>query len=147
MEAPFVLVVSGRAVRGRIDAVYRRAGKLELVDFKTGSPPDDGDPAATTQLDLYAVAVSEVWGEQPSSLRTTYCYLCEGGTFRLLETDWDDARMASARARLSALLAGLAAGEYGAAPGAWCARCEWRGVCRPGRSFLSSLPAGPDQSG
>jgi RecB family exonuclease len=142
-----VLVVSGLAVRGRIDAVFRRAGKLELVDFKTGSPPDDGDPAATTQLDLYAVAVNEVWGEQPSSLRTTYCYLREDGTFRLIETDWDDARMATARAHLSDSLAGLAAGEYGAAPGAWCARCEWRRVCRPGRTFLSSVPASPDQSG
>jgi RecB family exonuclease len=140
VEAPFVLVVGGQAVRGRIDAVYRRAGRAELVDFKTGSPPEDADPAATTQLDLYAIAACDVWGERPASLRTTYCYLGDDGTFRLTETDWDDDRLARAREDLSASLAGLAAGHYRAAPGGWCARCEWREACGPGRALLKLLP-------
>jgi RecB family exonuclease len=147
VEAPFVLAVGGRAIRGRIDAVYRRGGRKELVDFKTGSPPDHADQAASTQLDLYAIAASDVWGERPSSLRTTYCYLREDGTFRLIETDWDEARLATARKDLSASLAGLAAGDYGAAPGSWCVRCEWREVCRPGRAFLTSLPQVQDDPG
>jgi DNA helicase-2/ATP-dependent DNA helicase PcrA len=147
VEAPFVLAVAGRAVRGRIDAVYHRGGRVDLVDFKTGSPPEDADRAATTQLDLYAIAASDVWGEPASALRTTYCYLREDRTFRLIETDWDDARLATAREDLAASLAGLAAREYGAAPGAWCARCEWRETCRPGRAVLRALPPRCDDPG
>src|SRR5206468_8949773 len=39
VEAPFVVVVGGRMVRGRIDAVSERDGRTELVDFKTGRRP------------------------------------------------------------------------------------------------------------
>ena len=41
VEAPFALAVADggeHLVRGRIDAVYERDGRLELVDFKTGRP-------------------------------------------------------------------------------------------------------------
>jgi DNA helicase II / ATP-dependent DNA helicase PcrA len=138
VEVPFVLAVGGRAVRGRIDAVYRRGARLDLVDFKTGSPPEDGDQAASAQLDLYAVAATDVWGEDASALRTTYCYLHGDGSHQLVQTDWDADRLAVVRADLSASLAGLAAGDYKATPGRWCGRCEWRDVCRPGRAFLDS---------
>jgi RecB family exonuclease len=138
VEAPFVLALGGGEVRGRMDAVYRRAGRLELVDFKTGSPPEQGDQAASAQLDLYAVAASDVWGEDPSGLRTTYCYLRRDGSHQLVEADWDADRLAVVRADLSASLDGVLAGEYRATPGGWCARCEWRDVCRAGRAFLDS---------
>ena len=78
VEAPFVLSVSGTILRGRIDAAYQRDGRLEVVDFKTGRPPEDGDPGASVQLDTYAVAAVEVWSEDPAALRTTYCYLSPG---------------------------------------------------------------------
>ena len=57
VEAPFLLVVDGRIVRGRVDAAYERDGRFEVVDFKTGRTPAEGDPGANAQLDLYAVAV------------------------------------------------------------------------------------------
>jgi DNA helicase II / ATP-dependent DNA helicase PcrA len=141
IEAPFVLAVAGRLVRGRIDAVYRRDGRLELVDFKTGLPPAEGDRGGHVQLDLYAVAAAEVWGDDPAGLRTTYCYLQRDGSFRLVTSDWDAGRLAAVRADLGANLAGLAAGEYGATPGGWCKRCEWQEVCRPGRAWLAGAPS------
>jgi RecB family exonuclease len=135
-EAPFALAVAGRLVRGRVDAVYRRDGRLELVDFKTGSPPSDGDRGSHVQLDLYAVAAVDVLREDPADLRTTYCYLRRDGTSTLLSSDWGLDRLAAVRANLAAALDGLAAGKYRATPGAWCARCEWQEVCRPGRAWL-----------
>jgi DNA helicase-2/ATP-dependent DNA helicase PcrA len=138
VEAPFVLVLDGRMVRGRVDAVYRRDQRLELVDFKTGSAPADGDRGAGVQLDLYAMAAVDVWREDPAELRTTYCYLRGDGTYALVSTDWDEDRLAVVRADLRAALTGLAAGEYAATPGPWCGRCEWREVCRPGRAYLEA---------
>jgi DNA helicase II / ATP-dependent DNA helicase PcrA len=142
VEAPFALAVAGRLVRGRIDAAYRRDGRLELVDFKTGMPATEGDRGGQVQLDLYAVAAVDVWREDPAGLRTTYCYLERDGSYRLLSTDWDADRLAKVRADLAATLDSLAAGEYRATPGAWCSRCEWQEVCRPGQAWLEGVGAG-----
>src|SRR5207237_6426014 len=65
VEAPFVVVVGDRVVRGRIDAVYERDGRVELVDFKTGLRPAEGDPSAQSQLDLYGLAAVETWNVEP----------------------------------------------------------------------------------
>ena len=37
VEAPFAIVVGGRVVRGRIDAVFERNGRYDVIDWKTGS--------------------------------------------------------------------------------------------------------------
>ncbi|MCA1842548.1 MAG: ATP-dependent helicase, partial [Actinobacteria bacterium] len=79
VEAPFVLVAGEHVVRGRIDAVYQRDGRLELVDFKTGRAAAMGDRPATLQLNLYGLAAVDTWGADPDRLRTTYCYLRQDG--------------------------------------------------------------------
>lgn len=61
MEVPFVLLVDGVAVRGRIDAVYRSddpAYDWQVVDWKTGSE-DATDPG---QLALYRRAWAQLVG-------------------------------------------------------------------------------------
>ncbi|MCW2811499.1 MAG: putative ATP-dependent helicase [Friedmanniella sp.] len=59
VEAPFSMLVGGRAVRGRIDAVYEGNGPTEprflVVDWKTNRA-DDADPL---QLALYRLAWAE----------------------------------------------------------------------------------------
>src|SRR5262249_10268251 len=132
-EAPFVLVVGDRVLRGRIDAVYRRDGHLELVDFKTGSEPAEGDRGAGVQLDLYALAAVDAWGEPVDGLRTTYCYLRATEPARLVSTDWDEARLAAVRATLADQLAAIAGDRFPATPGSWCTRCEFLPFCGPGQ--------------
>src|SRR5207237_8029614 len=100
VEAPFVVVVGGRMVRGRIDAVYERDGRTELVDFKTGKRPAPGDASARTQLDLYGMAAVDTWGIDPGSLRTSYCYLRADGPAEIDAVDWDEALLTEVRARL-----------------------------------------------
>lgn len=61
MEVPFVLLVEGLALRGRIDAVYRStdpAYDWQVVDWKTGRA-DATDPG---QLALYRLAWAELAG-------------------------------------------------------------------------------------
>ncbi len=61
IEAPFTLLVGGRLVRGRIDAVYALSGEpwaYRVVDWKTGRA-DQADPL---QLAVYRLAWAEVCG-------------------------------------------------------------------------------------
>lgn len=140
VEAPFVLVVDGRVVRGRLDAAYERDGRLELVDFKTGRRYGPDDPWASVQLDLYALAAVETWGEDPARLRTTYCWLRADGPAELESTDWDAAAIDRVRASLGASVAAVAAARYPAAPGTWCRRCEHLSFCRDGQAAVHAMP-------
>jgi DNA helicase-2/ATP-dependent DNA helicase PcrA len=136
VEAPFVLVVDGRLVRGRIDAAYERDGRLDLVDFKTGRQYQPGDPSAQVQLDLYALAAVETWRADPERLRTTYCWLRTDGPAIVESHDWTAADVDRVRASLGAALAGITAARYPANPGTWCARCDHLPFCRDGQAAI-----------
>ena len=62
IEAPFTLLLAGRLVRGRIDAVYRLSEKasdgcrFQVVDWKT-SRAENADP---WQLAIYRLAWAEM---------------------------------------------------------------------------------------
>jgi DNA helicase-2/ATP-dependent DNA helicase PcrA len=142
VEAPFVLAVGGHLVRGRIDAVYRRDGRAELVDFKTGRPADDGDRAAGTQLDLYGLAAVDAWGIEPAGLRTTYCYLRSDGPPLLVASDWSEDRLREVRTRLAASLDALGDARFAPTPGSWCRRCDFVSFCPEGQA--QAVPAGGD---
>ena len=136
VEAPFVVVVGGRMVRGRIDAVYERDGRTELVDFKTGSRPDPGDGSARTQLDLYGMAAVDTWGIDPGDLRTSYCYLRTDGQAEIDAVDWDQATLTEVRARLGRALDSLTLGRYPTAAGPWCRRCDFLAFCPNGQAAV-----------
>nr|WP_223187393.1 ATP-dependent DNA helicase [Streptomyces sp. CBMA29] len=58
VEFPFHLVLAGRVIRGRMDAVYRDGDRYEILDWKTGRATD-ADPL---QLAVYRLAWSEHQG-------------------------------------------------------------------------------------
>lgn len=60
IEAPFAIVVGGRVVRGRIDAVFQdeKSGRYEVVDWKTGSAAGVDE----LQLAIYRQAWAQVAG-------------------------------------------------------------------------------------
>ncbi|HTJ75309.1 MAG TPA: ATP-dependent DNA helicase [Acidimicrobiales bacterium] len=134
VEAPFVLAVGGHLVRGRVDAVYQRDGRMELVDFKTGRQAAEGDRGAGTQLDLYGLAAVDAWGADPAALRTTYCYLRADGPPLLVESDWDAATVDAVRARLAAHLDALRAGQFTPTAGPWCRGCDFLSFCPAGQA-------------
>jgi RecB family exonuclease len=136
VEAPFVLVIDGRLVRGRVDAAYDRDGRFEVVDFKTGRTPAAGDPSASAQLDLYAVAAVDAWGMDGDTLRTTYCYLRSDGGFELVEREWTSGEVDGVRARLGETLARIGMAQYPVQPGAWCERCDFLAFCREGQAAV-----------
>jgi DNA helicase II / ATP-dependent DNA helicase PcrA len=138
VEAPFVLLVGGHLVRGRVDAAYQRDGRLELVDFKTGRPAAEGDGAAGTQLDLYGLAAVDAWGADPDQLRTTYCYLRTDGPPLIVSSEWDGAMVAAVRARLASTLDAMAQARFGATPGRWCSGCDFLPFCPAGQAEVQA---------
>lgn len=83
VEAPFQLVLAGRAVRGRIDAVYREgdggsesggASRYEVVDWKTHRE-ETADPL---QLAVYRLAWAEQAGVDPEQVTASFLYVRSG---------------------------------------------------------------------
>jgi DNA helicase-2/ATP-dependent DNA helicase PcrA len=138
VETPFVLAAGEHLVRGRVDAVYQRDGRLELVDFKTGRPAPMGDRPATLQLNLYGLAAVESWGADPDRLRTTYCYLRTEGPPALLSADWHADALEAVRGDLARTLDQLAAERFDPTPGRWCRGCDFLPSCAAGRREVGS---------
>ncbi|WP_395294474.1 UvrD-helicase domain-containing protein [Kitasatospora hibisci] len=83
VEAPFQLVLAGRVVRGRIDAVYRDgdvgsefggASRYEVVDWKTHRE-ETADPL---QLAVYRVAWAEQLGVPLEQVTASFLYVRSG---------------------------------------------------------------------
>jgi DNA helicase II / ATP-dependent DNA helicase PcrA len=82
VEAAFQLVIAGRVVRGRIDAVYKEGdgdqATYEIVDWKTNR----GRTADPLQLALYRLAWAEQQGVPLGSVTAALLYVRSGETVR-----------------------------------------------------------------
>ncbi|NUU21657.1 MAG: ATP-dependent helicase, partial [Streptomycetaceae bacterium] len=79
IEQAFQLVLGGRVVRGRIDAVYRdAAGDYEVVDWKTNRTYN-ADPL---QLAVYRLAWAELAGVPPERVTASFVYVRSGEVVR-----------------------------------------------------------------
>jgi DNA helicase-2/ATP-dependent DNA helicase PcrA len=78
VEAPFSLVLGGRVVRGRIDAVYETLGGYEVVDWKT-SRRATADPL---QLAVYRLAWAEIAGVDLDAVDAAFLYVPTGKLVR-----------------------------------------------------------------
>lgn len=79
IEESFQLVLGGRVVRGRIDAVYRDAdGRYEVVDWKTNRS-FNADPL---QLAVYRLAWAELAGVPPEEVTASFVYVRSGEVVR-----------------------------------------------------------------
>lgn len=86
IEIAVETVIDGMAVRGRIDAVFRRAdGGFTVVDWKTGAKPT-GEAARTRALQLaaYRVAFARLRGLDLEQVDAAFYYAGSG------ETVWPD---------------------------------------------------------
>ncbi len=136
VETPFHLQLdNGYSIRGRIDAIYREGNKWEVVDFKSGRPKDD--PSLLTQLQAYAIAVSDVGFGQPApdEVRVTFAYL--GGGLNEVSYSADETWLAQARSRLDELIAGIEEENFSTTPGQWCQNCDFAQFCPAGQAYLA----------
>lgn len=151
-ELPFCLPLSGPPplfVRGRIDLLGERAGRLVVRDYKYALPADDAE-THRVQLETYALAVAAAHGG--AGVDAEVEWLRAPGGRATLPIDLDAARARIERVGV-ALAAALAAREAAAFPLAFSApgpcralgcpfveRCFARGVATDRRSDESHLP-------
>ena len=78
VEAPFQLVLAGRVVRGRIDAVYAvDGGGYDVVDWKTGRQAAD-----PLQLAIYRTAWAQLADVPESEVGAAFYYVSTGKVVR-----------------------------------------------------------------
>jgi DNA helicase-2/ATP-dependent DNA helicase PcrA len=83
VEVPFDMVIGGRVVRGRIDAIFADDdGGTTVVDWKTGDPPDtpEAKQHAAVQLAVYRLAWAALHGTPPETVRAAFHYVRTGQT-------------------------------------------------------------------
>jgi DNA helicase-2/ATP-dependent DNA helicase PcrA len=83
VEVPFDMVIAGRVVRGRIDAVFADAdGGTTVVDWKTGDPPDrpEAKQNAAIQLAVYRLAWAQLHDCPLDKVRAAFHYVRAGRT-------------------------------------------------------------------
>ena len=82
IETAIETIVDGIAVRGRIDAVFRRpGGGFTVVDWKTGARPT-GEQArvGALQLAAYRLAFARLRGLDPEQVDAAFYYAASGET-------------------------------------------------------------------
>ncbi|MFY9220384.1 MAG: ATP-dependent DNA helicase [Candidatus Nanopelagicales bacterium] len=71
VEHPFILIDQGHAIKGRIDAVFRRGDRDVVVDWKTGI----AGSADQAQLDIYRRAWASITGVSEDQVDAEFVYL------------------------------------------------------------------------
>ena len=84
IELSLEVVIAGRAVRGRVDAVFADGdGGVTIVDWKTGrAPTGDAAAAAALQLSVYRIAYARWTGLPAEQVRAAFYYGSTGETVR-----------------------------------------------------------------
>ena len=78
VEEPFALLLAGRVIRGRMDAVFGRDGRFDVIDWKTGS--DRGlDPM---QLAIYRLAWAQLRGVPVDTVDAGFAMVATGEVLR-----------------------------------------------------------------
>jgi DNA helicase-2/ATP-dependent DNA helicase PcrA len=83
VEVPFDMVIGGRVVRGRIDAIFGDDdGGTTVVDWKTGDPPDSPEAKqhAAIQLAVYRLAWAQLYDCPIDQVRAAFHYVRSGRT-------------------------------------------------------------------
>ncbi|RAV07023.1 ATP-dependent helicase [Mycolicibacterium sp. GF69] len=83
VEVPFDMIIGGRVIRGRIDAVFAdEDGGATVVDWKTGDPPSTPEDKqhSAVQLAVYRAAWAALHGCAVESVRAAFHYVRSGAT-------------------------------------------------------------------
>ena len=84
VEREIHLPFDGRTIVCKIDAVYERDGRLEIVDWKTGKAPRDAEDLERKQLQLalYRLAYARWAGVEPELIDAAFYFVAEDRVIR-----------------------------------------------------------------
>lgn len=128
LEKPFHLKLGEYTFKGVIDRIDSAGdnNKVEIIDYKTGQVPKGGKLTADNkqQLQIYDLAVREVFGLEPVTL--SYYYL-EGN--KKLSFDSDEKILQPLKEQLAQQVQNIRGSDFKATPGFWCKSCDFREIC------------------
>jgi ATP-dependent helicase/nuclease subunit B len=130
---PITLIGDVR-IRGAIDMVEEKAGRIRITDHKTGKAPIQGPKytgkGEVLQPILYAQAAEILLGKPAESGRLSFC--TERGGYKTFDVPVDDKSRQALATVVSLIDQSIANGFLPAAPreGA-CGYCDYRSVCGP----------------
>ncbi len=109
VEREIHLLLDGQVVVCRIDAVYEREGRIQIVDWKTGRVPrDEADLAGKRlQLALYRLAYARWRGIDPATIDAVFYYVADDEVVRPERLETEEELVARWRAVVAAPAAGV----------------------------------------
>jgi len=130
LEQPFKIKITPfLTLGGKIDRIDRRTdGKLEIIDYKTGSAPKKKDPSQDVQLSVYALAVTEkgMYGEKPENVVVSFYFL--EGQHKISATRARE-QLEQVRIDIKQCAEDISVSSFSPTPGMHCDFCEFRLVC------------------
>jgi len=125
----------GVTIRGRVDAVFNDDGDVRIVDWKTGADLEGAEP----QLDFYAMAWEEAFGERPGTLEAVS--IRTGEKISRSPTDGDVERVrGNVAAMVRELRVAMASGrELPRTAGPFCRWCPLLEDCAEGAAAIEIL--------
>ncbi|OGF42373.1 hypothetical protein A2555_00295 [Candidatus Falkowbacteria bacterium RIFOXYD2_FULL_39_16] len=126
LELGFNLKIGDYTVRGAIDRIDENAdGSVELVDYKTGSFPQDEKCLDRDQLLIYQLAASEIFNEKVTKL--SYYYLSENKTLSFLGTPED---LLKTKEKIIATIEEIKQSSFLPKPSLFtCKNCDFKDIC------------------
>ncbi len=127
VEKGFRFLLNGEMLTGRIDrADSLSGGKVELIDYKTGSQKDAKtlEPGDRQQLLLYQLAWEAASKTQVA--RLSYHYLENNSKVSFEGTEADKQKL---RKNLSETIQKIKQSAFEARPGYHCNQCDYRKIC------------------
>ena len=135
LEKRFRAPIGGFDFSGIIDRIERRAGRVRIVDYKSGRPSAVGPDFR--QLDFYALAASRSLGREPDLVAFHYL-----GDNSVHERAPEAADLAATEDWARDLGAAIARADYAPRPGPECSNCDYLRHCRHGRGWVREHGAG-----
>ena len=125
-------------VAGRIDRVDDLgAGRVAIIDYKTGKPRSQEDADDSLQLSIYAIAAREKWGYEAE--RLVFYNLQENS---MVMTVRHKLELEQAKAKVLDVAERIEQGQFDAKPGYHCRMCPYRNLCpATEKPLYSATPA------
>lgn len=133
VEEPFSFVLGGDdkriKINGRYDAVYNRAGKTEIRDFKTANVKTQAEAdrrvAENNQVAIYALSWRENTGVIPEKVSL---HFVDSGLVGSVAKN--DKQLDKTAETINTVSEGIRAADFSARPGhGECDRCAFSGIC------------------
>ncbi len=115
-------------IRGQIDRIDRKDGKIKIVDYKTGSPKEKLQFSEKEQLFIYHMATSELFREEIGNLSFYYLENNTEVEFEIKEKDVEKMR-GKIEESIKEIKEAIETNNFKPIPGPLCSFCDYKDIC------------------